>query len=222
MVRADFDRWFVVEIEGGLISARPLSLLKMKTNVRSQGSWAVFFSLVFGLFASQGGDFKVETPGGQYQFLFNGQPVSTLTLVRGQTYTFDVQTTYQHPLHIESPGVVNNDITSGVITYAVPTNAANYSFSCGIHPWMFGDIITIAPAERLPIRILNLAVGNNLVLTSTATNDLSVQAEFTTNAMSGNWYALTVQTNRVVNGNLETICGRPEGEVVFVRIRAAR
>ena len=39
-------------------------------------------------------DFTVETPGGQYQFLFNGMNASSLTLVRGQTYTFNVQTTY--------------------------------------------------------------------------------------------------------------------------------
>jgi len=184
-----------------------------------QGVRLGFLILLFGIRASNAADFTVETPGGQYQFLFNGVAASTLTLVRGQTYTFNIQTTYQHPFHIESPGVVNNDITSGIITYTVPTNSANYSYSCGIHPWMFGDIITIDSPQ---IRILSLSVGMNLVLTSTATNNWTVLAEYTTNTLSTNWNALTVRSNRLVNGRLETFCGRPEGETVFIRLRASR
>lgn len=175
--------------------------------------------LMLCVFASDAADINVETPGGQYQFLFNGVNAATLTLVRGQTYTFNVQTTYQHPFHIESPGVDTNDITSGVITYTVPTNNANYAYYCGIHPWMFGDIITIEPP---PIHILKLSVGTNLVLTSTATNNWIVQPEYTTNLISTNWYALTVQTNRIVNGKLETFCGRPDGNPVLIRIKAVR
>ena len=167
----------------------------------------------------QAADFTVETPGGQYQFLFNGTNANTLILVRGQTYTFNVQTTYQHPFHIESPGVENNDITTGLITYTVPTNNMNYSYSCGIHPWMFGDIITIEPPQ---IKILSLTVGTNLVLTSTATNGWSVFPEYATNLVSTNWYALVVQTNRMANDKLETICGRPEGNPVLLRIKAVR
>ena len=174
-------------------------------------------SLALSMLRVAAADFTVETPGGQYQFLFNGVNASTLTLVRGQTYTFAIQTTDQHPFHIESPGVVNNDITTGLITYTVPTNNLNYSYSCGIHPWMFGDIITIEPP---PIQILKLSVGTNLVLTSTATNNWLVQPEYTTNLSSTNWYALSVQTNQLVNGRLETFCGRPAGDSVFIRMKA--
>jgi hypothetical protein len=177
----------------------------------------LMLSLVLSMLRVVAADFTVETPGGQYQFLFNGVNASTLTLVRGQTYTFDIQTTYQHPFHIESPGVVNNDITSGILTYTVPTNAANYSYYCGIHPWMFGDIIT---TELPQITILKLSVGTNLVLTSTATNNWIVQPEYTTNLSSTNWYALSVQTNRLVNGRLETFCGRPAGDSIVIRIKA--
>jgi len=183
---------------------------------RAVGLLTVVFLLIVS--AVKAADFTVETPGGQYQFLFNGANAATLTLVRGQTYTFDVQTTYQHPFHIESPGVENNDITSGIITYTVPTNNANYAYNCGIHPWMFGDIITIEPPR---IEILNLSIGTNLVLTSTATNGWKVYPEYATNLASTNWYALTVQTNRLVNGTLETICGRPEGNPILIRIRSS-
>ena len=191
--------------------------LNKKKRIRHR--WGLGLTFALGLSVSNAADFNVETPGGQYQFLFNGVNAGALTLVRGQTYTFDIQTTYQHPFHIESPGVENNDITTGLITYTVPTNNLNYSYSCGIHPWMFGDIITIEPP---PIQILKLSVGTNLVLTSTATNNWLVQPEYTTNLISTNWYALTVQTNRLVNGRLETFCGRPEGNPVLIRIKAVR
>lgn len=164
-------------------------------------------------------DITVETPGGQQQFLFNGTNASTLILVRGQTYTFDVQTTVNHPFHIESPGVVNNDITTGLIIYTVPTNNANYFYNCGVHPWMYGDIITIEPPQ---IKILNLSVGTNLVLTSNATNGWNLQPEYKTNLAATNWYALIVQTNRLVDGKMETFCGRPDGNPVLIRIKATR
>jgi hypothetical protein len=35
-----------------------------------------------------------------------------------------------------------------------------------------------------------------------------------------NWYSLTVQTNRYSNGTNETICGRPPGNAVFIRVKA--
>ena len=116
-------------------------------------------------------------------------------------------------------GVENNDITAGVITYTVPTTNMNYSYSCGIHPWMFGDIITIAPPQ---IKIFSLTVGTNLVLTSTATNGWNVFPEYKTNLVSTNWFALTVQSNRLMNGALETFCGRPDGDSVLIRMRTTR
>jgi len=58
---------------------------------------------------------------------------------------------------------------------------------------------------------LRLSGGKNLILTSTATNNSILQPEFAINAGNGNWYALTVQINRLVNGNLETVCGPTRG-----------
>ncbi|HSH93571.1 MAG TPA: hypothetical protein VK968_05460, partial [Roseimicrobium sp.] len=175
--------------------------------------------LILGSLALNAADILVETPGGQFQFLFNGTNAATLTLVRGQTYTFNVQTSPNHPFQIQSPGVVSNYITSGVLSYTVPTNNASYTYSCGIHPWMYGDIFTIDPPQ---IRILGLTVGSNLVLSSTATNNWTVQPEYSTNLASTNWNTLLVQSNRITDGRLETFCGRPEGNPVFIRIRSSR
>ena len=204
------------------LSFHGMKIERMKNNfciIKQIKAWLVVLVVGLGGFGLPAADFTVETPGGQYQFLFNGTNASTLILVRGQTYTFDIQTTYQHPFHIESPGVVNNDITTGLITYTVPANNANYSYSCGIHPWMFGDIITIAPSQ---IKILSLTVGTNLVLTSTATNGWNIFPEYATNLVSTNWYALVVQTNRLQNDRLETICGRLDGNAVLIRLRSTR
>jgi hypothetical protein len=192
-------------------------------NKSSQHKWIgslglLMLAYVLCFLTSHAADFTVETPGGQYQFLINGTNASTLVLVRGRTYTFDVQTTYQHPFHIESPGVENNDITSGIVTYTVPTNNVNYTYSCGIHPWMYGDIITVGPT---PIRLLSLTISTNLLLISTATNHPNVSPEYTTNLTATNWFALIVQTNRLVNGRLETICGRPEGSPVLIRMKSS-
>src|SRR5262245_6211976 len=159
-------------------------------------------------------DFTVTTPNAQFAFNINGVNSATLTLVRGQTYTFDVSTTPGfHPFHIESPGVVNNDISTGTMTYTVPTAASNYIYYCTVHGLsMQGTINTIEAASPPPsIKILSVSVSNNIVLLSTGTNTWTVLPEFSTDLGSTNWFALTVETNRFANGTNETICGRPTG-----------
>ena len=165
-------------------------------------------------------DFTVTSPG--FFYAINGnQPNPTITLVRGQTYTFAVNTDSIHPFEILSPGVLNNNISHGTITYTVPTVASNYNYICSIH--FFGaQIITVAPAQPPPptIRILSLAVSNNVVLRSTGTNGWSVNPECSTNLATTNWFALTILSNSFLNGINETICGRPPGTNLFFRIRS--
>src|SRR6185436_13145673 len=75
-------------------------------------------------------DFTVTSPGSYYAF--NGSGINpTITLIRGETYTFAVNTSSSHPFQIVSPGAVPaGGISSGTITYKVPTNAMNYSYRC--------------------------------------------------------------------------------------------
>ena len=165
-------------------------------------------------------DFTVTSPG--FFYAINGnQPNPTLTLVRGQTYTFAVNSSSVHPFEIISPGVQNNNISQGIITYTVPTVASNYSYICSIH--FFGaQILTVAPPAPPPptIHILSLTVSNNVVLRSTGTNGWGVTPEFSTNLITTNWFALSVLSNSFLNGINETICGRPPGTNVFFRIRS--
>jgi hypothetical protein len=177
----------------------------------------VLFLIAQSVFAA---DFTVTSPG--FFYAINGsQPNPTLTLVRGRTYTFAVNSSSIHPFEILSPGVQNNNIAQGTITYTVPNVASNYTYICSIHG--FGaQILTVAasPPPPPPIRILSLTVSNNLVLRSTGTNGWSVNPEFSTNLVATNWFVLSVLSNSFLNGINEIICGRPPGTNVFLRIRS--
>lgn len=177
-------------------------------------------------------DFTVATPGFAFQINGeNGNP--TITLQRGKTYTFALNTTPGfHPFAIgtsvlgSAPVGVSgdNNCSSGTITFAVPANAVDCQYYCGLHgSLMVGNIVMVdAPASPPEIRIVGLMVGANLTVTSTlaSTNGLTLVPEFTTNLLSTNWFALTVQTNRFANGTNEAICGRPLSDPAFIRIRA--
>jgi len=177
-------------------------------------AWFLFSQAVFAA------NFSVTSPGFFYSINGN-QPNPTLTLVRGQTYTFSINSSSVHPFEILSPGVVKNNISQGTITYTVPTAASNYTYICSIHG--FGaQIVTVAPTPPPPptIHILSLSMSNNVVLRSTGTNGWSVNPEFSTNLTTTNWFALSVLSNSFLNGINETICGRPPGTNVFLRIRS--
>jgi hypothetical protein len=184
---------------------------------KAQCLWLLFGCLAAP--AALGADFNVTSPGSFYAI--NGtQPNPTLTLFRGETYTFAITTASLHPFRINSPvgTTTGNNTSSGTITFRVPTNAANYSYSCSIHGFG-GTIATVPPPD---IRIVKMDVGTDLVLRSTGTNNWILTPQFSTNLGGTNWFALTVQSNRFLNGTNETFCGRPPGTNVFIRVRAQR
>lgn len=167
-------------------------------------------------------DFSVSTPGSQFAFLINGVNNNpTITLVRGRTYTFAINNASFHPFNIlGSAGVVNNNISSGTITYTVPLTVANYSYECSIHHFT-GTILTVAPPVPVPPVIFKFTVGTNLNLKFTGSNTFSYFPEFNTNLATTNWFALSVvQTNTAPNGTNDVICGKPPGNNVFIRVRA--
>jgi len=69
---------------------------------------------------------------------------------------------------------------------------------------------------------VKLDVGPDLVVKSTGTNNWILQPQFSTNLSTTNWFALTVLSNRVVNGTNETFCGRPPVNNAAIRIKAQR
>jgi hypothetical protein len=200
---------------GGDIS-RPHSL-------RLHGNAAVLFGFTLLLDCAAAADFTVTAAGAysHYYYSINSKgPNPTLTLVRGNTYTFLINASSIHPFYIDSPGVQNNDTYHGTITYTVPMAASNYTYFCSVHGFG-GQILTIAPPTPPPppvIRLLSLTYGSNLVLRSTGTNSWSINPEYSTNLNATNWFALAVLTNNYLNGTNETICGRPPENAAFIRL----
>jgi hypothetical protein len=96
----------------------------------------------------------------------DGQPNPTLTVVRGQTYNFNLVNCAIHPFNIQSTqgfggtrysNVVNNGGTSGTVTLTVPVNepASTLYYQCGNHPPMNGvinvvDQLTATPTPSPP------------------------------------------------------------------------
>jgi hypothetical protein len=199
------------------------------TSIRSASAvWAGILSLSL-VVTVHAQDFTVTTPGSFFRINGTGSN-PTITLVRGSTYTFSLATSGFHPFFIGTsvgggaPAGVsgNNGSSSGTITFNVPTNAPNCVYYCTVHFFSGSIVMTNPPAPPPPptVQIVGLTVGTNLVLTSTGTNTWTSFPEFSTNLANGNWFALTVQSNRFFNGTNETICGRPPGDAVYLRIRA--
>jgi hypothetical protein len=99
----------------------------------------------------------VSSPSLAYQI--NGQTEPTLTLTRGRTYTFALDSTVSaHPFNIKTVGGVtgatddfnegvtpSNDLSSGTLTFAVPADApASLFYQCAIHSFMTGSIQVVA------------------------------------------------------------------------------
>jgi hypothetical protein len=187
--------------------------------------WAAVVCLVMGFQGVSAADFAV-TYTGLSAYAFNGTGSNpTLTLIRGQTYTFAVSTPtgpFGHPFRITNApagSTTGNNTSTGTVTFTVPTNeVVNIGYDCSIHH--FGGLILTIPPPTF--RIVNLSVGQNLVVKSIGTNNWNLTPQYSTNLGGTNWFALTVQSNRFSNGTNETFCGRPPVSNAFIRISARR
>lgn len=196
----------------------------MKTKRRTSHRIVAIF--LFAAALANAADFNIASPG--FFFTTNGTATQnpTITLVRGRLYTFAVSTASFHPFQILAAGnITNNNISSGTITYLVPTNAPatiSPGYQCSQHHFT-GTIATIdPPAPPVPPvpTIVSFSVGTNVVLRSApATNTFSIVPEFKTNLNFTNWVPLTVISNRFLTGTNETICGRPSATNLFIRVR---
>jgi large repetitive protein len=91
-------------------------------------------------------EFNVAAPGFFYTFSGVAGQNPVLTLQRGRTYVFHINTTSSHPFEIlgaPAGSVTNNNISSGTLTFVVPDAATNYQYHCSVHD--FGNTITTVP-----------------------------------------------------------------------------
>lgn len=96
--------------------------------------------------ASDAVDFTVTSPGFNFQFSGVSGMNPVLTLTSGRTYRFRIQTSSIHPFEIldAPPGsVTNNNISNGILTFAVPAGPGAYRYHCSLHD--FGNSIQTTP-----------------------------------------------------------------------------
>ena len=176
-----------------------------------------------------GADFSVVNSGFS-AYIINSQSNPGLTLMRGKTYTFDVNAS-GHPFYIKTvqgtgtlngyTNAANNGVQVGTLTLTLPSDApGTLYYDCQFHATMTGVITVVDPPVPPAPVILKLNVGTNLNLKFTGSNTFSYFPEFNTNLASTNWFLLTVQTNAYASGTNDVICGKPPGNAVFIRIRA--
>lgn len=116
--------------------------------------------LVLATSSAWGADFTVLNSGNT-NYVINGVSDPNLSLQRGRTYTFEINTP-GHPFWIKTSqvagtgnayntGVTNNGADSGTLTFAVPGSAPNTLFYiCEFHPAMTGRIDVLDPSPVTP------------------------------------------------------------------------
>ncbi|MEP6663383.1 MAG: hypothetical protein ABJC04_06930 [Verrucomicrobiota bacterium] len=195
----------------------------------------LFCAIHLGLGAAvlKAADFSVTTPEDVFEYYVNGVAHNpTITLTRGQTYTFAIDTAAFHPFVISTPdfnfdipGVSNNNINNGTITYVVPLDApASLQYYCSFH--FFGGTINFVdppPPPLVSFKIISLSLtSSNVVLKSTGTNGFAAFPEFSSNLFVGNWTTVPSFTNVFAGGTNTSTFGRLEvicGPNVFLRVR---
>ena len=91
-------------------------------------------------------EISVRSPGFFFTFSTVSGSNPVLTLQRGKTYHFEVDTDEIHPFEIDGApqgSVTNNNISAGILTFTVPNTDKNYSYRCSIHN--FGNSIITTP-----------------------------------------------------------------------------
>jgi hypothetical protein len=180
-----------------------------------------------------GQSFRV-TNIGSADYTFNGVALDpTISLIRGQTYYFNMFCGSTHPLWIKTAptlgtgdayntGVTNNGVYTGTITFQVPWDAPNLLYyQCQIHAGM-GGLLQIVDGTMLQNGNSTVTVYNNgnvattvagtsnvVVVSGTGqsiTGDLNISGNIVDSA------ALTVSTGS--NGNI-TLAPNGSGVVVF-------
>jgi hypothetical protein len=163
---------------------------------------------------------------GSSSYLINGVSDPDLSLVRGFSYTFQVNAS-GHPFWIKSvqgngtgnaynSGVSGNGTEIGTVQFAVPANAPSQLFyNCQFHSPMTGELNIEDPPE---IVITQFVAGTNLLVISNGTDALNVGVEVSSNLVAGGWTPLSVIGNSFSNGTNTTQISAPVEASAFFRV----
>lgn len=165
--------------------------------------------------------------GDTSNYIINDQPDPDLTLVRGFTYTFNISVASIHPFYIKTAhvtgsgsqyntGVSAQGVTSGSITFAVPTDAPDtLHYQCGNHLNMHG-LLHMTNAPNVGITQFN--VSTNVVIHSTGTDALNVNVLTSSDLTSNVWTDAQIQANTYSNGTNSTQVVKPTGNTAFFQV----
>jgi hypothetical protein len=119
------------------------------------------------------------TNDGSGAYLINGQSNPTISIARGETFTFNIDAS-GHPFWIqsvagaysasdtlgESDGVTNNGTDNGTITYVVPNNApGQLYYACQFHSSMQGAIAVSGGPDATEATVIGYA-GSNITVSA--------------------------------------------------------
>ncbi len=165
----------------------------MRTHVRYY--FILYISLCFCLsgFAATN-QFSVVN-NGNIAYTINGVDNPNLTLVRGFTYTFNVNAP-NHPFLIKdvqgtgtgdtySDGVTGNGTQTGTVTFSVPNNAPDQLFyNCQFHEFMTGELNIVNPPI---VYITQFHILTDIGMQFIGTDALNYKIQYSTNLVSGSW-----------------------------------
>ena len=164
---------------------------------------------------------------GTSAYIINGADNPDLTLVRGFTYTFNLNAT-GHPFYIKTiqgfgtgnaynVGVTGNGTPVGTITFSVPTNAPDLLYyNCQFHSLMTGELNII---DSPNVQITEFNVGLSAVIHSTGTDALNVNVLTSTNLSTNVWQDATIQSNVYQNGTNTTHVDLPASDDAFFQVQ---
>jgi hypothetical protein len=175
-----------------------LSIASRMKNIIEKILFAVIATAFLISFRADAADFAVQNVG-MTAYAINGNNNPTLTLQRGLTYTFSVNSP-GHPFDIKTNsttgsgdrynnGVTGQGMTSGTLTFTVPADAPNsLLYHCEVHAAMTGPINIINP---LPVTFTNAAmISNAFVFTIAATANHTNIVQTSTDLTTTNWIPL--------------------------------
>jgi len=167
-------------------------------------------------------------------YRINGTNNPPLTLQRGITYVFQVNT-FGHsfaiktnalsgPGHRYNEGVTNQGEDIGSVIFAVPASApGNLFYQCEEHQAMGGTLTIIDPPAPPTVQIVFLSVSQTgVVLKSTGASNWNAIPEFSSNLTSAVWLTVPNYTNVFSSGTNTTTFNRLDpisGPNVFLRVR---
>ncbi len=161
-------------------------------------------------------------------YIINGENNPDLTLVRGFTYTFNLNAA-GHPFYIKtvqgtgsgnaySDGVTGNGTQIGTVTFTVPTNAPDLLYyNCQFHALMTGKLNIV---DTPTVNITSFTVGTtDATIQSTGTDTLNINVLTSTNLTTNTvWTSASIQTNTYANGTNTTQIVKPEGDAAFFQV----